>query len=165
MLLGLWMEENGIDRWETESAAYLKRHLITKGESETEAHRKSRYIIKDEIEVPDIRLLPTEYIIFQSADCLDIMRPCCGIGLARFARQYLSFLNNKCPLADSIPQSYRLAIRDAFIQELWQFIQVTEMLKNNPEFQKSEGFINRLLTIVNQNPQWRILNTYFASQS
>ena len=66
---------NGVDLWEKESCALLYQYLISKNIPQKEAAQKSTIILKETADKNSIA-----FKIFQSADCLDIMRPCTGNG-------------------------------------------------------------------------------------
>ncbi len=140
---------NGIDRWEKESADLLCSHLESKGIPQNEAFEKSRIIIKDGNQTS------IEYQIFQSGDCLDIMRPCTGLGGRRgFQEQYLTFLK------DSTPGSDASIFRQALIEEAWTFIEITEKNENKFHyFNESSGLMKCLLEVIEENsPDFPILS-------
>lgn len=127
---------NGMDRWENESAELLYHHLQAKGMPEEEAYEKSRNIIKSAADRDSL-----EYQIFQSADCLDIMRPCTGLGgIEGFKAEFLLFLKNSDETAD-------VTFRQDLINEAWDFIQITEPRKFS-DFTDSQGFMEKLFRII-----------------
>jgi hypothetical protein len=142
-------EGNGVDRWEKESANLLYNHLKSTGMVEEEARQKSSIIIKNRCDPTAV-----EFIIFQSADCLDIMRPCTGNGGREgFKEKYLSFLK------EAVPDSDDFKFRQALIEEAWAFIKVTEE-KKLKEFKESKGFMEKLLKIIeNESDQFKILSS------
>ena len=149
---------NGKDLWEEESSKLLCVHLQSKGMSEEEAHQKSHIVIKKACDAPSL-----EYKIFQSADCLDIMRICAGNGgRAKFNSKFLTFLR------DAPPESDDFKFREALIEEAWGFIQLTEAKKYltregnsyTDNFKNSRGFMTHLLKIIEQNPEkFKILSS------
>jgi hypothetical protein len=142
-------EGNGIDQWEQESSDLLCQHLVSKGVSREEAGQKSKIIIKDKDPQDSI-----EYIIFQSADCLDIMRPCTGRGgKDGFDTNYLKFLHG-CKLLTE-----EWLFRNRLIEEAWKFIEITEKLKMT-HFNNNEGFMEKLFQIIKDNrPKLPILSS------
>jgi len=133
---------NGEDLWEKESADLLLQHLRSKGMSEEEAFKKSRIIIKKEDHGTTL-----EFVIFQSADCTDIMRPCTGRGgKAGFDSRFLLFLR------DADPTTKDFAFRQKLIEEAWEFISITEKIKLS-QFKENNGFMNKLLKIIELNPE------------
>lgn len=138
---------NGLDQWEDESADLLYQHLKLKGMPHGKAYEKSRNIIKA---TADNSL---EYQIFQSADCIDIMRPCTGRkGREGFDTNYLSFLKNAHDPDD-------LKFRADLIAEAWDFIQISESRKFL-DFNASQGFMGRLFEIIsNDRIGFKILST------
>lgn len=133
-------KQNGEDFWEKESAELLYKHLISKNVPHKKALKKAQLIVKNEAHQNSI-----EFKIFQSADCLDIMRPCTGNGgRAGFKPKYLTFLKNGSPKD--------LQFRQKLISEAWLFIQITEKQKMT-EFNESEGFMGKLFEIISQNKE------------
>lgn len=131
-------EENGIDLWEKESSELLCNHLKMKNTPHEIALQKSKIIIKEEADKNSI-----DFKIFQSADCLDIMRPCTGNGGRKgFNPNFLTFLKNA--------KSDESKFRKDLIEEAWFFIQITEA-KKMTEFNESEGFMNKLFQILKEN--------------
>ena len=129
---------NGLDRWEKESCDLLYEHLIRKNIPKEEASQKSTIILKEKADKNSI-----EFKIFQSADCLDIMRPCTDNGgRAGFKPHYLTFLANAEPKAQQF--------RTNLIEEAWIFIEITEKQKMT-EFNKSEGFMEKLFQIIREH--------------
>lgn len=126
-------ECNGTDYWEKQSAELLSRHLTEKGVSEKEAFEQSRIIIKDAANVN-----PIECIIFQSADCLDIMRL---LGRRDFRSDDLHFLFGS--------DGEDLSFRNDLIEEAWLFIEITE--KMNQDTVANNGFMNQLFNIIREN--------------
>lgn len=141
-------EANGKDKWEKESADLLRKHLILKGMNEDKANEKSKIIIKKSSNNDSL-----EYTLFQSADCLDIMRPCTGNGGREgFKPEYLTFLN------DALPGSDDFQFREALVEEAWEFIQLSEAQKHT-QFNESLGFMKKLLNIIENNPdKFKILS-------
>lgn len=126
---------NGADRWEKESSELLCQHLIMKNTPREEAVQKSNIIVKDKADKNSI-----EFKIFQSADCLDIMRPCTGNGgRAGFNPKYLTFLAN--------PKPNESQFRKNLIEEAWFFIQITEKQKMT-EFNDNQGFMEKLFQLI-----------------
>jgi len=126
---------NGVDLWEQESCGLLYQHLISKNIPKKEAKQKSTIILKALADKNSI-----EFKIFQSADCLDIMRPCTGNGgKAGFNPKYLTFLANT--------KSDVSQLRQSLIEEAWLFIEITERQKM-AEFNESEGFMEKLFQII-----------------
>lgn len=84
-----------------------------------------------------------EFKIFQSADCLDIMRPCTGRkGKEGFKPEYLTFLKN--------PNHEESEFRKKLIEEAWIFIQIAES-KKKTEFNENKGFMEKLFQIIREN--------------
>lgn len=127
---------NGIDLWEKESSALLYNYFISKNMTEKEARQKSKIVIKEQADENSI-----EFKIFQSADCLDIMRPCTGRGgRSGFNANFLSFLKEN--------PSHKF--RQDLIEEAWIFIQITEQVKTN-HFNENKGFMKNLFKIIQKN--------------
>lgn len=117
---------NGPDKWEKESADLLRNHLESK--NVPNAEEKSHIIVKEKANKEAL-----EFKIFQSADCLDIMRPCTGNGgRTGFKPEFLTFA---------------LPCKDQLIEEAWAFIQLTEPLKMT-EFNNNHGFMDKLLNVI-----------------
>lgn len=130
---------NGIDWWEKESSELLYNHLILKNTPKEEAVQKSSIIVKENTDKNSIA-----FIIFQSADCLDIMRPCTGHGGRKgFDPKYLTFLKNSNNSKES-------QFRESLIKEAWFFIQITEKQKMT-EFNESEGFMDKLFQVIKEH--------------
>lgn len=129
---------NGEDKWEKESSELLYQHLLQKNTPPEEALQKSTIIMKEKADTNSI-----EFKIFQSADCLDIMRPCTGNGgRDGFKPKYLTFLKNSSNLDEA-------QFRENLIEEAWFFIQLTEKQKNN--FNESNGFMEKLFQVIGEN--------------
>lgn len=129
---------NGVDRWEKESSELLCNHLISKNILQEEAEQKSNIIIKENADKTSF-----EFKIFQSADCLDIMRPCTGNGGREgFNPKYLTFLENS--------ESDELQFRKNLIEEAWFLIKITEN-KKMTEFNESKGFMDKLFQIIREH--------------
>lgn len=127
---------NGIDLWEKESSDLLCNYLISKNTPKEEAVQKSNIIVKEKADKNSIA-----FKIFQSADCLDIMRPCTGNGgRSGFNPKYLTFLQNSANLEES-------QFRQSLIEEAWFFIQVTEQQKMT-SFNESKGFMDKLFEVI-----------------
>lgn len=137
---------NGIDRWERDSAALLSDYLQKKGMPKEEAEKRSKLLIKS---APHDAI---EYQLFQSADCLDIMRPITGNGgYEGFRREFLTFLRDS-----KIPAENQF--REDLINEAWKFIQQTE----NMDFPKeNKGFMTKFLSVIDH--QYPILYKYMHS--
>ncbi len=104
---------NGPDLWESDSAKMIESHLTKKGVDSEIAKSASEMVIhgKDTD-------LPIEQMLFSSADCIDIMRPCCGHGgIGDFKKGYLLFLN------DCKNGSLAAKFRDDLIREAWILFQ------------------------------------------
>lgn len=130
---------NGIDRWERESAEILCNYLISKNMPEEEARKKSNVVVKEDADKDSIA-----FKIFQSADCLDIMRPCTGWGGRKgFNSTYLTFLKNSTNSKES-------QFRRSLIEEAWFFIQITEEQKMT-KFNESKGFMDKLLEVIEEH--------------
>lgn len=126
---------NGPDRWEKESSVLLYNHLKSKNIPKKEAAKKSNIIVKEKANKDAI-----EFKIFQSADCLDIMRPCTGNGgRAGFKPEYLTFTSDDP------------SFRENLIEEAWFFIQITEEQKTT-EFNESQGFMEKLFDVIRAHP-------------
>lgn len=127
-------EGNGEDVWEKESADLLCKY------------KKSRMIIKNGAQSA------LEFEVFQSADCLDIMRPCTGRGGKKgFKKELLSFLKGS-------NRSDDVKFREKLIQEAWDFIQLTESKKF--KMNDSKGFMKELLNTIKDNSEkFTILST------
>lgn len=133
-------EGNGVDHWEKESSDLLRQHLILKNMPQEEAAQKSNIIIKEKANKDS-----TEFKIFQSADCLDIMRPCTeNGGREGFNPKYLTFLKN------SETESDEFQFRERLIEEAWLFIQLTEDQKMT-EFNENEGFMEKLFLVIKEH--------------
>jgi hypothetical protein len=113
---------NGVDLWESDSAANCFRYVVEDSGDGDYALGVSALIEKKKKSADPLKK------IVQDADVLEIMRPCCGHGgLAGFRRQFLHFggsddlLTRECPgIAEQ---------REALVQEAWRWIQSTEPLK------------------------------------
>lgn len=143
-------ENNGEDIWEKQSAQLLFEHLKLHGMEEKDALEKSKVIIKKEASK-----ITLESVIFQSADCIDIMRSCTGRGgRLGFNKNFLSFL------IESSPDSEDDKFRNALIEEAADFIYVTEYEKRSSKFKSSKGFMAELLKVIQNEPQrFQILST------
>lgn len=113
---------NGIDLWESDSAANCVRYV-----NETAGAGDYANAVGTLIEKKKKSAEPLKKIV-QDADVLEIMRPCCGHGgLAGFRREFLHFGGPEDLLAREVPGM--AAKREALIQEAWRWIQSTEPLK------------------------------------
>lgn len=131
-------EGNGLDRWENQSADLLYQHLKLKGMPHDQAYQKSRNIIKATADNS------IEYQIFQSADCIDIMRPCTGRGGREgFNSAFLSFLKDSHDAED-------VKFREDLIEEAWDFIKISEAKKFS-DFKDSQGFMKKLFQIIDHD--------------
>ena len=115
-------QANGVDYWESDSAANCIRYLLDAGHPSDYANRVGALIEKKQKSAEPLKKLVVD------ADVLEIMRPCCGHGgLAGFRRQFLHFGGPNDVLAREIPGIAEQ--REALIQEAWRWIQWTEALK------------------------------------
>jgi hypothetical protein len=100
---------------------------------------KSKAIIKEQ----ETHLSSIESLLFSSADCVDIMRPCTGRGGRKgFDQNYLLFLK------DAKPGSEDAGFRASFIEEAWLFIQETEKIKGSLKDMNNSGYTQRLLDVI-----------------
>jgi hypothetical protein len=115
-------QTNGVDLWESDSAANCVRYVVKAVGEGDYAHGVGALIEKKKKSADPLKT------IVQDADVLEIMRPCCGHGgLAGFRRQFLHFGGPDDVLAREVPD---IAVqREALIQEAWRWIQSTEPLK------------------------------------
>jgi hypothetical protein len=115
-------QTNGVDLWESDSAANCVRYVVEAVGEGDYAHGVGALIEKEKKSADPLKT------IVQDADVLEIMRPCCGHGgLAGFRRQFLHFGGPADVLAREVPD---IAVhREALIQEAWRWIQSTEPLK------------------------------------
>lgn len=132
-------EDNGRDIYEKISAKNIAKHLMEKGMSKKSARYYSRIVVHDDKH----HVRPLETMMFQSADCLDIMRPCCGIWREKFKPNVLSFLKGSQDEGD-------IRFRNALIEEAWKFIQLTENDKFIHKFMRSQGFMEQLLGYISK---------------
>jgi hypothetical protein len=113
---------NGVDLWESDSAANCVRYVAEAVGGNDYAHGVGALIEKKKTSADPLKM------IVQDADVLEIMRPCCGHGgLAGFRRQFLHFGGPDDVPAREVPDI--AAQREALIQEAWRWIQSTEPLK------------------------------------
>ena len=113
---------NGVDLWESDSAANCVRYVAETAGGNDYAHGVGALIEKKKESADPLKT------IVQDADVLEIMRPCCGHGgLTGFRRQFLHFGGPDDVLAREVPD---IAVqREALIQEAWRWILSTEPLK------------------------------------
>lgn len=146
-------EGNGIDLWEENTAHIIKKYLIKKGYPKDFAKKQSKMVIKRS------KGNSIERVIFSSADCIDIMRPCTDRGgYDGFDEKRLKFLSN------ATEGSNDYLFRKQLINEAWKFIQVTEELKYSMCKQvflnTNFNFMNYLLGIIHENQsEYKILST------
>jgi hypothetical protein len=115
-------QANGVDLWESDSAANCVRYIAEATGASDYAHGVGALIEKKKKSADPLKT------IVQDADVLEIMRPCCGHGgLAGFRRQFLHFGGPDDLPAREVPDI--AAQREALIQEAWRWIQSTEPLK------------------------------------
>lgn len=140
---------NGMDIWESESAARCEEYLKPKFDNE---HRNYiANIIRKDNNNWDINKR-----IMHDADVLEIMRPCAGHGgLAGFQRKYLHFANQTDPFYALFADP--LELRELLIHEAWSFILKTEEMKIL--LQDSNHYLLDVLSILEQSPgEFRFLN-------
>ena len=138
---------NGEDLWEHESAVIIKTHLLKYNHLPPEATEAAEIVKKGtHCTFPNISI---EKILFSSADCLDIMRPCTG----RRGRE--GFLLKFLQLPDS-------SFRKALIEEAWAFIQATENLKFTTfNSLPNSDYLSKLLEMIQEEPsKYPLLNRY-----
>lgn len=113
---------NGVDLWESDSAANCVRYIVESGGAMDYADAVGALIEKKKPSADPLKK------IVQDADVLEIMRPCCGHGgLAGFRRQFLHFGGPDDVLTREVPGIAEQ--REALVQEAWRWIQSTEPLK------------------------------------
>jgi hypothetical protein len=135
---------NGKDQWEGRSRQELQTHLIKQKIPQEQAVEQGRIILKGHENVS------YEGILRQSGDCLDIQRACTG---EIFDEQYLLFLQNSLHDED-------LTFRQTLIREAKEFIDLSEGIKHDPNFNSNLGFVKHLLDIIDVNKErWPTLAT------
>jgi hypothetical protein len=137
-------EDEGVDRWDAESGAFLKAYLLQQGLNvETARHYAHAIAEKDpeggRFTSPDQRAV-------HDADCLEIMRL---TGLRGFRMSELQFYHFK-----------GLDQKDEIIAEVADFIQMTEPLKLQME-QSSKNLIGDLLKLM-EKERFPLLNELLA---
>ncbi len=130
---------NGVDIWEKESADLLEQYLIKKGIEASLAKKQSCSIIKGENRGLD-KDLKAEYVAYQSADCLDIIR----VRQKSFDPNYLTFLK------DARKDSADFVFRKSLVKEARDFVAITEKRKSETDFNKNKGFMKQLFAILQQ---------------
>ncbi|NGX37192.1 MAG: hypothetical protein K1000chlam2_00345 [Chlamydiae bacterium] len=137
---------NTEDVWEKDSAKILKKHLLKKGTGSFVASKQADIVVKDGSQ----KEYPIEYALVQSGDCLDIMRVLMGLGEKNgFRKELLTFLNHSH--AFPINKAKCHSFRDQLIEEVWDFVQITEKKKFAPEFSKNENFMHHLFQVIENN--------------
>jgi len=136
---------NGIDLWEKDSERLAKDHLRKHGYSWFASRNFAKAINKaNHVNQP-------EAIAVRSADCFDIMRPCCGHnGRSGFAFKFLDFLNPaKDPLSSNLSPDEANKIRHKLIDEAWEFIKITEAKKYG--LRNSDSYFEDVVYLLESN--------------
>lgn len=138
---------NGPDLWEGDSQKLAYNFLRKKGYSRSDAEKFSKIINKAN------KTDSCELVSVRSADCLDIMRPCCGHGgRGGFNEKWLKFLNAKDPNVGTLrPDKLKEVekLRKALIEEIWGFIQLTEKKKDS--LKTSNTYFEDILFVLESN--------------
>ncbi len=133
-------QENGIDRWEQDSAQKCAHYLVSHPTISVQSHETTSNLITKEGRGD----WGIEKRIVHDADVLDIMRPCCGHGgRTGFKEKVLRFLGSR---DYDTKIDYNLYIRNQLIEECWIFINRTEEEKMN--LNKSSDYIGDVIDIL-----------------
>ncbi len=134
---------NGIDLWESDSAANCERYVAEHappGRGDNYPSYVASLIGKQPADA-------CQRIVYD-ADVLEIMRPCCGRGgLGGFRREFLHFAGPRDPALGALPDA--ATVREELIQEAWLWIQETERIKLR--FYNSSTYFEDLLGWLAQN--------------
>jgi hypothetical protein len=140
-------EANGVDLWE-EASKRLCFEYVERRSLLSENSRYARFVSS----LIDKRLEKGNICksIVRDADVIEIMRPCCGHGgLPGFKRDFLYFLGKDDRHAGLIPEAN--AVREGLIQEAWNWIKHTEIIKF--KLLRSNSYMADLLEILSDERQ------------
>jgi hypothetical protein len=110
---------NGPDLWDRFSALKCFEYLSTREPEMFSEYAKLLINTKDDVN-PNFSAT-----ILHDADCLEIMRPCCGHGgISGFDKKHLFFMSGRNGMV------LNEAVQDQIIGECWRFISETEANKD-----------------------------------
>lgn len=134
-------EDGGPDQWESHSSTACQNYLIhtaaqKTGFDETRAQQAAGWILKTKDRT-------VSHTIVHDADVLEYMRLLPTV--EKFGRDHFSFAGPEDPLRNHIEQPH--AVREALIQEAWNWIRVTKHALRQPLLH-SHAYMEDVLTFL-----------------